>query len=44
VLLAAVAIARAGADRLAAARDAQLAAADLALAIGDDPRSVGASR
>ena len=44
VLLAAVAIARAGAERLTAVRDAQLAAADLALAIGDDPRAVGAAR
>jgi outer membrane protein TolC len=43
VLLAAVAIARAGAERLAAVRDAQLAAADLALAVGEDPRNVGAA-
>jgi outer membrane protein TolC len=44
VLLAAVAIARAGAERLAAARDAQVAAADLALAVGDDPRAVSGGR
>ena len=40
VLLAAMASARAGAERLAAARDAQLAYADLVLAVGEDPRNV----
>jgi outer membrane protein TolC len=40
VLLAALAAARAGVERLAAARDAQLALADLALATGEDPRAV----
>ncbi len=40
VLLAALATARAGAERLAAARDAQLALADLAVAVGEDPRTV----
>lgn len=40
VLLAALASARAGAERLSAARDAQLALADLGLAVGEDPRTV----
>lgn len=40
VLFAALATARAGAERLAAARDAQLALADLAVAVGEDPRAV----
>ena len=40
VLLAALATARAGAERLAAGRDAQLALADLELAVGEDPRTV----
>jgi outer membrane protein, multidrug efflux system len=40
VLLAALASARAGAERLAAARDAQLAYADLALAVGEDPKVI----
>jgi len=40
VLLAALASARAGADRLAAARDAQLAYAELTLAVGDDPKTI----
>jgi outer membrane protein, multidrug efflux system len=40
VLLAALATARAGAERLAAARDAQLALADLTVAVGEDPRTV----
>lgn len=40
VLLAALASARAGHERLAAARDAQLAWADLTLAVGADPRIV----
>ncbi|GEJ59462.1 TolC family protein [Anaeromyxobacter diazotrophicus] len=40
VLLAAMASARAGAERLAAVRDAQLAYADLALAVGADPKTV----
>jgi len=38
VLLAALASARAGAERLSALRDAQVALADLALATGEDPR------
>jgi outer membrane protein TolC len=42
VLLAALAAARAGAERLSAAHDAQLALADLSLAVGEDPRAVGA--
>jgi outer membrane protein TolC len=40
VLLAALASARAGADRVSAARDAHVALADLALATGTDPRTV----
>lgn len=40
VLLADLATARAAAERLAAAKDAQLAHADLALAVGEDPRQV----
>jgi outer membrane protein TolC len=40
VLLAALATARASAERLVAARDAQLALADLTAAIGEDPRAV----
>ena len=40
VLLAALATARAGAERLAAAHDAQLALADLTMAVGEDPRAV----
>ncbi len=40
VLLAALAATRAGAERLAAARDAHLALADLGLAVGEDPRTV----
>ncbi len=39
VLLAALATTRAGTERLAAARDAHLALADLGLAMGEDPRS-----
>jgi len=40
VLFAALATTRAGVERLAAARDAQLALADLTLAVGEDPRNV----
>ena len=40
VLLAALATAHASAERLAAARDAQLALVDLTVAIGEDPRAV----
>jgi outer membrane protein, multidrug efflux system len=40
VLVAALATARAGTERLSAARDAQLALADLGLAVGEDPRTV----
>lgn len=40
VLAAALAATRAGGERLAAARDAQIALADLGLAVGEDPRNV----